>query len=41
MKFLSDSKTEVITFTPQRAGEIAFNCSMGMMTPNSGFTVTN
>jgi uncharacterized protein len=41
VKFLASDKTEVITFTPQRPGEIAFNCSMGMMTPNSGFTVTN
>jgi sulfite exporter TauE/SafE len=40
-KFLSDQRTEVIRFTPQRTGEIAFNCSMGMMTPNSGFTVVN
>jgi sulfite exporter TauE/SafE len=40
-KFLSDQRTEVIRFTPQRTGEIAFNCSMGMMTPNSAFTVVN
>ena len=40
-RFLSDQRTEVIRFTPQRSGEIVFNCSMGMMTPNSGFTVTN
>jgi sulfite exporter TauE/SafE len=40
-KFLPVDKTEVITFTPLRAGEIAFNCSMGMMSPNSGFTVVN
>lgn len=40
-KFLSADKPEVITFTPLRTGEIAFNCSMGMMTPGSGFTVVN
>jgi sulfite exporter TauE/SafE/copper chaperone CopZ len=40
-KFLSDQKEEIIRFTPQRTGEIAFNCSMGMMTGNSGFTVTS
>lgn len=38
-KFLRDVDT--VTFTPTRTGEIAFNCSMGMMTPNSGFTVVN
>jgi sulfite exporter TauE/SafE/copper chaperone CopZ len=41
MKFLSSDEINVISFTPARAGELAFNCSMGMMTPNSGFTVTN
>jgi sulfite exporter TauE/SafE/copper chaperone CopZ len=40
-KFLAADRTEAIIFTPQRTGEIAFNCSMGMMTPNSGFTVVN
>ena len=40
-KFLPADKPDTVTFTPQRAGEIAFNCSMGMMTPNSGFTVIN
>ncbi|WP_165923314.1 sulfite exporter TauE/SafE family protein [Bosea sp. BK604] len=40
-KLLSDTETTVITFTPQQAGEYAFNCSMGMMTPNSGFRVIN
>jgi sulfite exporter TauE/SafE/copper chaperone CopZ len=40
-KFLSATETNVITFTPQQAGEYAFNCGMGMMTPNSGFSVVN
>ena len=40
-KLLSDTETTVIAFTPQQAGEYAFNCSMGMMTPNSGFRVIN
>jgi protein-disulfide isomerase/sulfite exporter TauE/SafE/copper chaperone CopZ len=38
-KILSSSDTTVITFTPQAAGEISFNCSMGMMTRNSKFIV--
>ncbi|MEY4731115.1 MAG: hypothetical protein RL681_61 [Candidatus Parcubacteria bacterium] len=29
----------VIQFRPERPGELAFNCSMGMMTPNSAFIV--
>jgi sulfite exporter TauE/SafE len=41
VKFLSSEGPTVISFTPHAPGEIAFNCSMGMMTPNSGFTVTN
>lgn len=40
-KLLSADAPTVITFTPEQPGEIAFNCSMGMMTPNSGFTVIN
>lgn len=40
-KFLSSDGPSVITFTPTKAGEYAFNCSMGMMTPNSAFTVVN
>jgi uncharacterized protein len=40
-KFLAADKIETITFTPQKTGVIAFNCSMGMMTPNSGFTVVD
>jgi len=37
-KFLSTGIT-TITFTPQKTGDIPFNCSMGMMTRGSGFTV--
>jgi sulfite exporter TauE/SafE len=40
-KLLSSETTTIISFTPKAAGELAFNCSMGMMTPRSGFTVTN
>jgi len=38
-KLLSDMSTTLITFTPERAGEFAFNCGMGMMTPGSKITV--
>ena len=38
-KFLSASSTTFINFTPPYAGEFAFNCGMGMMTPNSKFIV--
>ena len=38
-KFLSATSTTFITFTPPHAGEFAFNCGMGMMTPNSKFIV--
>lgn len=38
-KLLSASSTNVITFIPEDAGEIGFNCGMGMMTPNSKFVV--
>jgi sulfite exporter TauE/SafE/copper chaperone CopZ len=41
MQLLSSETTTVIQFTPPAPGEYAFNCSMGMMTPGSGFTVTN
>jgi hypothetical protein len=37
--FLSASGTTVLTFTPDQIGEFAFNCGMGMMTPDSKFTV--
>jgi uncharacterized protein len=38
-KFLSATETNVIAFTPKAAGQYSFNCGMGMMTPNSQFTV--
>jgi len=38
-KVLSDKSTTMISFVPQQAGEFGFNCGMGMMTPDSGFTV--
>jgi len=38
-KLLSTAATNVITFIPEDAGEISFNCGMGMMTPNSKFVV--
>lgn len=38
-KLLSATATNVITFIPEDAGEISFNCGMGMMTPNSKFVV--
>ncbi len=38
-KVLSDRSTTMISFIPQQAGEFAFNCGMGMMTPGSKFTV--
>jgi hypothetical protein len=38
-KFLSDTEVNVITFTPQAPGRYAFNCGMGMMTPDSYFNV--
>ena len=38
-KVLSDQSTTMISFVPQRAGEFGFNCGMGMMTPDSKFTV--
>jgi len=36
---LSSNSTTTISFTPTQAGEFAFNCGMGMMTPRSAFTV--
>jgi protein-disulfide isomerase len=39
-KFLSSTDTTVITFTPQQAGDIGFNCGMGMMTRGSKFIVS-
>jgi sulfite exporter TauE/SafE len=38
-KFLSDTEVNVISFTPQAPGRYAFNCGMGMMTPDSYFNV--
>src|SRR5690606_28662338 len=38
-KLLSDMSTTLITFTPTQAGEFAFNCGMGMMTPDAKITV--
>lgn len=38
-KYMSPQGITTITFTPKRTGEIPFNCSMGMMTRGSGFTV--
>jgi sulfite exporter TauE/SafE/copper chaperone CopZ len=38
-RFLSFSDVTVISFTPQKAGEINFNCGMGMMTRGSKITV--
>jgi uncharacterized protein len=38
-KFLSNSSTTLITFTPDKPGEYAFNCGMGMMTPDSKIIV--
>ena len=38
-KYLSSQGITTITFTPTKTGEIPFNCSMGMMTRGSGFTV--
>jgi uncharacterized protein len=38
-KVLSDTSTTLITFTPNAAGDFAFNCGMGMMTPGSKITV--
>lgn len=38
-KLLVPFTVNVITFTPQEAGDLVFNCGMGMMTPGSKFTV--
>lgn len=39
VQYFNPDAITVINFTPQETGELAFNCAMGMMTPNSGFTV--
>ncbi len=36
---LKNNGETVVRFTPQEPGELAFNCGMGMMTPNSAFIV--
>ena len=38
-KILSASSTTLISFTPDKPGDYAFNCGMGMMTPDSKITV--
>lgn len=38
-KYLSPERITIITFTPTETGTIPFNCSMGMMTRGSEFTV--
>jgi len=38
-KVLSAISTTLITFTPEKPGDFAFNCGMGMMTPDSKITV--
>jgi plastocyanin domain-containing protein len=38
-KILSASSTTLISFTPDQPGDYAFNCGMGMMTPDSKITV--
>ena len=38
-KYLSKDAVTIVRFTPKETGEIPFNCSMGMMTRGSGFTV--
>lgn len=38
-KILSSTSTTLISFTPDKPGVYAFNCGMGMMTPDSKITV--
>ncbi len=38
-KYLSPEVVTIIKFTPKESGDIPFNCSMGMMSRGSGFTV--
>ncbi len=38
-KLLSDQSTTLIRFSADRPGDYAFNCGMGMMTPDSKITV--
>ncbi len=37
--FLSGTGITIINFTPELIGDFAFNCGMGMMSPDSKFTV--
>ncbi len=39
-RLLSANALTIIQFTPETAGDISFNCGMGMMTPGSKFVVT-
>ena len=38
-RILSNTSTTLIRFTPDHPGDYAFNCGMGMMTPDSRITV--
>ena len=38
-RLLATNATNIIRFTPGEPGDIEFNCGMGMMTPDSKFTV--
>jgi uncharacterized protein len=38
-RLLATGATNIISFTPAQSGDIEFNCGMGMMTPDSKFTV--
>ena len=38
-KYLSPSKINILSFTPQSSGTFKFSCSMGMTTPGASFTV--
>lgn len=40
-EYLPRDSVKVIRFTPTEEGEIPFNCTMGMMTDNSAFTVVS
>jgi plastocyanin domain-containing protein len=40
-KYLSKDAVTIMRFTPKETGEIPFNCSMGMMSRGSGFTVVS
>jgi sulfite exporter TauE/SafE len=38
-RLLATNATNIISFTPSQTGDIEFNCGMGMMSPDSKFTV--